>query len=146
MNKPITNGDYIRSLSDEEIILRLDICPRTLDFVGMCLDEDCDVCQAEWLKCRTREVKKMKRYKLAAILLVVAMLAATLTGCKRVSTVEEEKEDDTSMFVQVEKTGIWKNVYNKQTKVMYAVSLGYSNYGNFTLLVNADGSPMLYDG
>jgi hypothetical protein len=60
--------------------------------------------------------------------------------------VEEEKEDDTSMFVQVEKTGIWKNVYNKQTKVMYAVSLGYSNYGNFTLLVNADGSPMLYDG
>jgi hypothetical protein len=50
MDKPMTNGDYIRSLSDEEIILRLDICPRTLDFVGMCLDEDCDVCMAEWLK------------------------------------------------------------------------------------------------
>jgi hypothetical protein len=48
--KPMTNGDYIRNMTDEEIILRLDICPRTFNFHAKCLAEDCDTCQAEWLK------------------------------------------------------------------------------------------------
>lgn len=48
------------------------------------------------------------------------------------------------MFVEIERTDSWKVVYHKETKVMYAVSFGGYNSGNFTLLVNDDGSPMLW--
>ena len=36
-------------------------------------------------------------------------------------------------------------VYHKETKVMYAVSCGSYNYGNLTVLVDADGKPMLWE-
>ena len=51
-----------------------------------------------------------------------------------------------SMFVEVESTYPWIIVYHKDTKVMYAVSKGSHNKGNFTLLVDQDGKPLLYDG
>lgn len=36
--------------------------------------------------------------------------------------------------------------YDKKTKVMYAVSNGGYNHGNVTLLVDAEGKPLLYQG
>lgn len=36
-------------------------------------------------------------------------------------------------------------VYHKDTKVMYAVSHSCYNIGTFTVLVNPDGTPMLYE-
>ena len=53
---------------------------------------------------------------------------------------------DVPMFVLVESTIQWDVVYHKETKVMYAVSAYGTGSGVFTLLVNADGTPMLYDG
>jgi hypothetical protein len=50
------------------------------------------------------------------------------------------------MFIKLEETYKWQIVYHKDTKVMYAVSIGHYNSGNFTLLVNADGTPMIYEG
>lgn len=50
-----------------------------------------------------------------------------------------------SMFVIVETTPRWRIVYHKNTKVMYAVSAGNYNVGNFTLLVNPDGTPMIWE-
>ena len=53
------------------------------------------------------------------------------------------------MFVEVESYEHWKVVYHKKTKVMYSVSnSGVGKKGGdgvFTLLVNPDGSPMLYE-
>ena len=49
-----------------------------------------------------------------------------------------------SDFVMVESTDNFYVVYHKETKVMYAVSDSIYNHGNFTLLVNADGTPMTY--
>ncbi len=77
------------------------------------------------------------------IILVVGM--SLLTGCTKVQSVNDNKQDKTSMFVEVETTDAWKVVYHKETKVMYAVSCGCYNYGTFTVLVNADGSPMLWE-
>lgn len=37
-------------------------------------------------------------------------------------------------------------VYCVRTKVMYAISTGRDNKGTFTLLVNPDGTPMLWEG
>lgn len=36
--------------------------------------------------------------------------------------------------------------YDKETKVMYAVSSSQYNRGNVVLLVDADGKPLLYEG
>lgn len=75
----------------------------------------------------------------AIILAVIACMM--LSSCNRVA----KSEDDTSMFVEVETTSLWKVVYHKDTKVMYVVSYGSYNYGTFTLLVDADGKPMIYE-
>lgn len=51
------------------------------------------------------------------------------------------------MFFETVFSGAAYNiVYHEQTKVMYVMSKGRYNYGTFTLLVNADGTPMVWDG
>jgi uncharacterized lipoprotein YehR (DUF1307 family) len=86
----------------------------------------------------------MKLFKRAATFLIAVALLLALTGCTSVERADDGS--DTSMFVAVEKTSAWAIVYCKQTKVMYAVSYSTYNYGTFTLLVNADGTPMVYGG
>lgn len=76
------------------------------------------------------------------IALMIVVLAVVLTGCSEV----EDKSSDMSEFVIVEITNSWRVVYHKKTKVMYVVSYGTYNRGTFTLLVNADGTPMLWEG
>lgn len=51
-----------------------------------------------------------------------------------------------SMFVEIERGGTYRIVYQKENKVMYAVSSSGYNAGNFTLLVDENGDPMLYEG
>lgn len=92
-----------------------------------------------------KQIVRMKWHKRAGLLLAAMVFATLLTGCWK--TVERtDGTDNSSMFVRVERTEMWEVVYNKQTKVMYAVSCGSDNYGTFTLLVNADGTPMVYGG
>ena len=84
-------------------------------------------------------------------LFVVFTLCFSLCSCtNKVHKKAELKEtsDSHSMFCVVEESLYlnWIVVYHKETKVMYAVSAASYNRGTFTLLVNADGTPMLYDG
>ena len=58
--------------------------------------------------------------------------------------VEKNTHLGNSDFVMVESTNNFYVVYHKETKVMYVVSDSNYNHGNFTLLVNADGTPMTY--
>lgn len=77
------------------------------------------------------------------------LLSTVLTGCSFAETEKiynTESEDLKSMFVEVETAKAWKVVYDKETKVMYAVSDGNYNRGNFTLLVDENGNPKLWDG
>lgn len=83
----------------------------------------------------------MKRF--LALLAVLAMLM--LCGCMG-AKVEHEQTKDTSMFVVVETGPCWSIVYHRETKVMYAISRGGYNSGNFYLLVSQDGTPMLWEG
>lgn len=84
----------------------------------------------------------MKKILVAAILCVLLV-----TGCniKKPDRYEDESKNDSSMFVIIEETLHYQILYNKKTKVMYAMSCSYYNYGNFTVLVNSDGTPMLWD-
>lgn len=75
------------------------------------------------------------------IALMIVVLAVVLTGCGEVESEDSEKSE----FIIVEATLTWKVVYHKKTKVMYVVSDGTYNDGTFTLLVNADGTPMLWE-
>lgn len=78
-------------------------------------------------------------------IIVFVLCSFLLMGCKKIEKASETEKNTTSMFVEIERTELCIVVYHKKTKVMYAVSLGAYNCGDFTLLVNADGSPMIYE-
>ena len=64
-----------------------------------------------------------------------------LTGCAK-----ETEPDEQRRFFTVEKYQNFIIVCDRNTDVLYAVSDGGYNSGNFTLLVDVDGKPLLYDG
>lgn len=86
--------------------------------------------------------KMVKAY--AAMLFVLALLVACAPN--KVESEVAENDAPPSMFVEVEQAHTWSVVYHRNTKVMYAVSRGGYNNGTFTLLVSADGTPMIYNG
>lgn len=84
----------------------------------------------------------MKRLVLTFLLAVVVL---TVSGCS--DGMDEEPRADTSkMFTRVETCGSFEVIYDKDTKVMYVVSLASYNCGNVTLLVNSDGTPKIWKG
>lgn len=78
-------------------------------------------------------------------LAVSLVLLVALAGCDYDEVQNEKSDNGVSMFTVVEETICWKVVYHNETKVMYVVSYGSYNSGSFTLLVDANGNPMLYD-
>lgn len=75
--------------------------------------------------------------------MMVMMLSLSACATKRT---RETIKGGTSRMVYVEETDVYCIVYDKYTKVMYAVSNGGYSTGNFTLLVDANGNPLLYEG
>lgn len=81
------------------------------------------------------------------LLLFVIIAGIILAACNLQYTQDERKpENEKSMFVVVERTFQWNVVYNKETKVMYAVSSSTYNSGTFTMLCDKDGKPQLWNG
>ena len=82
-------------------------------------------------------------------LLVMILFVLLLTGCdKRTERTDSQNSKKENMFVCIQAADSFHNydvVYQKDTKVMYTVSHGPYSYGSFTLLVNPDGTPMLYE-
>lgn len=83
--------------------------------------------------------------KVLCLVVFVLIMMVTMVSCNVSTLVEHVKTQNTSMFLEVERSVHWRIVYDRETKVMYAVSLGDS-YGHFTPLLNADGTPKLYRG
>ena len=83
-----------------------------------------------------------------AAFLIIASIALMFTGCSsvRAEATEIEDADDGSTFILVDADYYCWIVYHKDTKVMYAVSRSGYNAGTYTLLVNADGTPMIWEG
>lgn len=82
------------------------------------------------------------------ICVIIAVLFAACNGIKTepanaVSAIDT-RENYNNVFEQVGYGNGYNIVYHKQTKVMYVVSDVDYNRGNFTLLVNSDGTPMIY--
>lgn len=81
--------------------------------------------------------------------LLCVIFAFFLIGCgTSIERVDEKPQKPVSMFIIVEGSGMdsYRIVYHRDTKVMYAISCGGYNAGNFTVLLNPDGSPMIWEG
>ena len=89
----------------------------------------------------------MKKIFVIMLLIVLVLLAA---GCSSSTVMKEEdinrNGDEFSMFVEVETGPYWKVFYDRETLCMYVMSQGSYNFGTFTLLVNSDGTPKLWEG
>ena len=83
--------------------------------------------------------------KLIAIVTLIVCLLLCSCGTEMQSV---EDSSNYSMFVQVERNADvgYVVVYHRDTKVMYAISDGRYNHGTFTVMLNPDGTPMLYGG
>lgn len=87
----------------------------------------------------------MKKRIVGYILLLVVTLLC-LTGCDDVKTVKQETStSEESMFVLVQHSytthSSWDVVYHRDTKVMYIINAR----GGIQTMVNADGTPMIYE-
>lgn len=78
------------------------------------------------------------------IMILISMMI--LSGCTPTKVSHDKEPVDVSRFQVVEREYAWRIVVDKETKVMYAVSNGGYNVGTFTLLVDAEGKPMLWKG
>lgn len=86
---------------------------------------------------------------IVGIIVLCLCLCLVFAGCGA-TTVERKEQAEppksTSRFIIIEEVpAYWKVVVDKKTNVMYAVSCGPYNIGTFTLLVDADGKPLIYD-
>ena len=75
---------------------------------------------------------------------LILTLVFCLTACNGIE-VKEEDEKEKSRFVQIDRNIWFITVYDRVTKVQYAVSDGYYNMGTATVLVDAEGQPLLYN-
>ena len=96
------------------------------------------------------KLKKNTKHIVAglAALLIIASVLLTFAGCTstRAEAKEVDDADDGNTFVLVDADYYCWVVYHKDTKVMYAVSRSGYNAGTYTVLVNADGTPMIWEG
>jgi len=79
------------------------------------------------------------------LLIITALTILLATGCAKVENKTEQEPVNVSMFERVEYTNVWEIVADRETGVMYAVSRGMYNQGTFTVLVDADGKPLIWD-
>lgn len=88
---------------------------------------------------KTRQCVQITKYILLIIMALTILLA---TGCGKV---ENKTDQEVSRFKRVEYNSVWEIVADRETGVMYAVSRGGYNQGTFTVLVDVDGKPLIYD-
>ena len=89
------------------------------------------IAEQEWT------VIRMKR------MLKIALIMLALTGCVKAQASDMSSR---SRFAVLEEGSKWMVVVDTKTGVMYSVSNGWYNHGTFTLLVDAEGKPLIYDG
>ena len=83
--------------------------------------------------------------KFIATIIAIALVVVVLffVGCDDTNNSVKASDD---VFVMVSKNFSYAVVYDRETKVMYAISDASYDQGNFTMLANADGTPKLYKG
>lgn len=86
----------------------------------------------------TKHTKKLT----IGLIMVLIGLAMIFAGCSG----EKAEASSNSRFMKIEGDFEWIIYADRETGVMYAVSNGMYNHGTFTLLVDANGDPLIYEG
>lgn len=86
----------------------------------------------------------MLKAKRVIAVLLIAMLTIMMSACTT-KTSSEAVKGEKSRMVFIEETPMYYIAYDRYTKVMYVMSSGGYNGGNFTMLVDASGDPLLYE-
>ena len=86
------------------------------------------------------------KYFLSGLLAAILLVALAACEAQPAAAGVDGSNSLQVQFVEVYYGGDYKVVYNSANRVMYAVSHGTHNAGTFTLLVNEDGSPMIWKG
>lgn len=83
--------------------------------------------------------------KFIATIITIALVIMVLffVGCDNTNNSVRASDD---VFVTVSENHDYAVVYDRETKIMYTVSKGSYNMGNFTVLLDVDGTPKLYKG
>lgn len=84
--------------------------------------------------------------KIIAVVLIFCMLLLCSCGSSIMDESEEKDGSKPSMFVVIEEGISYHVVYHRATKVMYIMSYSSYNRGNFTLMVDENGDPLLWEG
>lgn len=90
------------------------------------------------------ELKSIKS-KFIATIVAIALVVVVLffVGCDNTNNSVKASDD---VFVTVSENYDYAVVYDRETKIMYTISKSTYNMGNFTVLLNVDGTPKLYKG
>ena len=78
-------------------------------------------------------------------IILILFMCLFLLGCSKERTVKEiEYSSAPSYFVKISSENGGDIIYDTRTGVQYWRSIGSYNYGTLTMLVGADGNPLLY--
>ena len=88
----------------------------------------------------------MKRWIVAALVLALVLMLAGCDKGKVDAGQIADAEVDNCMFMVVSKEWYGEILVDKATGVMYWMSNCAYNTGNLTLLINADGTPRIWEG
>lgn len=86
----------------------------------------------------TKHTKKL----IIGLIMVLIGLAMIFVGFGK----RKVEASNKSRFMRIESNFEWIIYADRETGVMYAVSNGMYNHGTFTLLVDANGDPLIYEG
>lgn len=78
-------------------------------------------------------------------LIMIILLAVILSGCGE-RTIQDEQDSYKTYFVKISSESGGDIVYDSRTGVEYWRSDGSYNYGTLTVLIDADGKPLIYKG
>ena len=76
------------------------------------------------------------------VIMLASLMILSLSGCFNERTSEADASKPSRM-VTVEHTATYRIMYDRDTRVMYAVAF---DSGVFTALLDANGKPLLYEG
>ncbi len=82
-------------------------------------------------------------------LVMIMLLTVILSGCGQRTVQKEAKKEQVSYnayFVRISSECGGDIVYDSRTGVQYWRSDGAYNYGTLTVLLDADGKPLIYKG
>ena len=81
--------------------------------------------------------------KIIVALIMIAMLIV-FGGCSKIDVYEQEKEIKRTTFMEIENVDAGKILVDRDTGVMYWESWGGHAYGILTPIINADGTPKVW--